>query len=112
MIYVPDYNDYNCAYISNSNTIRVYDTVPTPGQTIFYRDYYTDNHYFYRDGSTTFNNYSTLPTCLLNEEVTTSFYYRTDFADIVIVSFIFCFVGVYFVKSLFNALFKNTKRWL
>lgn len=112
MIYVPTYEDYNCAYLSSSNLIRVYDSVPRPNTTISYREYAIDNHYVYRDGSTTFSTYTTLPTCLLNEEVSTNFYYRTDFADICIVAFIICFTCTFLIKGLYNSLFRNNRRWL
>lgn len=112
MIYVPNYNDHNCAYLSSASNLRVYDSKPMQGQTISYRDYATDNHYLYRDGYTSFSNYSTLPTCLDDSEITTSLYYRTDFADILLCTFIIGFTCIFLVKGLFNALFKNTKRWL
>lgn len=107
MIYVPEYNSNNCVYMQSNNILRVYESVPGPNTTINFRDYMVDNHYLYRDGVTTFSQYSTLPTCLDSSVITTFYGYRTDIADILITFFLI--VGfVYFVISrLWRALFKG-----
>lgn len=109
MIYVPNYEDYNCAYLSSSNMLRVYDSVPQSGRTIYYREYAIDNHYVYRDGSTTFSQYSTLPTCLLDDEVTTNFYYRTDIADIVFLFLAFVGINYILISKLIKLFFRGSK---
>lgn len=107
MIYVPEYNNGNCAYMQSNNVIRVYESRPSNGATIHYRDYMLDNHYLFRDGEQTFSQYSTLPTCLDDSLITQNFGYRTDLADILIIFFLI--VGfIYFVISrLWRALFKG-----
>lgn len=107
MIYVPEYDNGNCAYMQSNNILRVYESRPINNSTISYRDYMVDNHYLYRDGVTTFSQYSTLPTCLSDDVITENYGYRTDIADILITFFLI--VGfIYFVISrLWRALFKG-----
>lgn len=100
MIYVPEYNINNCAYIYDANRIRVYSSRPTNNATITYRDYYFNSHYLYTDGSTTFSNYSTLPTCLNSDYISTNPYYRTDLADILICVFITITIGYFIIKKI------------
>ena len=103
MIYVPNYELSNCAYIYNNNTIRVYDSVPIQGRTIDYTDYYYNSHYMSVHGTTTFNNYSTLPTCIDDDNITTNIYYRNDITDILI-----CFtIIVGFIWLLLSLLIKK-----
>lgn len=85
-IYVPNYSTSNCAYIYNSDVIRVYDSVPRNNSTVAYKDYYIKSSYIYNEGSTTFSNYTTLPVCINSNRITTQFYYRNDFPMIMITS--------------------------
>ena len=107
MIYVPDYLPGNCAYMQSNNILRVYETTPTNGSTVSYRDYMVDNHYLYRDGVTTFSQYSTLPTCLNSSDITTFYGYRTDIADILITFIIIVGFIFFFISRLWKALFKG-----
>ena len=61
LIYVPNYENGNCAYIYNSDIIRVYNSVPSHNSVINYKDYYIKSSYIYNEGSTSFGNYATLP---------------------------------------------------
>lgn len=109
MIYVPDYDTTNCAYIYNNNVIRVYDSVPMQGRTIDYTDYYFNSHYMHTSGTTTFSNYSTLPTCILDDDITTSFYYRNDISDILIVFTIIIAFCWFFISLLVKKLLKGRR---
>lgn len=109
MIYVPEYESYNCAYLNSSNILRVYDSVPIQGRTIDYREYAIDNHYVYRDGSTTFSNYSTLPVCLDDDVITTNFYYRTDISDIVFLFISFIGINYILISKLVKLFFRGSK---
>lgn len=109
MIYVPNYDVTNCAYVYNNNTIRVYDSIPIQGRTIDYTDYYINSHYVYNVGSTTFSNYSTLPTCLSDDNITTSFYYRNDFSDICIIFFVIVIICYFLISLLAKKLLKGRK---
>ena len=110
MIYVPHYNKNNtCVVITNKDTIRVYNQVPTHNSTIDYTDYYVNSHYLYNTGTQTFNQYSNLPSCIAKEELTDNVYYRTDYADCLIIFFIlfiFCFYVPYrIIKRFFGRWF-------
>lgn len=109
MIYVPDYDSSQCAYIYNSNTIRVYDSFPMQGRTINYTDYYFNSHYMHTSGSTTFSNYSTLPTCLLEDDITTSIYYRNDISDILLVFVIILGFCWFFISLLVKKILKGRR---
>lgn len=106
-VYVPNYESDNCAYMYSNNTLRVYDSVPRANTTIHYIDYMVDNHYLFREGSTTFSQYSTLPTCLDDSNITTNFGYRTDIADILLVFFLIVGFIYFCVSRLWRTLFKG-----
>lgn len=83
MIYVPNDLPYDACYVLQSNyVLRVYEEVPRNNSTIDYIDVALDNHYIYRDGSTSFSQYTTLPTCIDSSRITNSWSYRTDFFEI------------------------------
>ena len=109
MIYVPEYSSGNCAYMQSNNVLRVYDTKPTNNSTINYRDYMVDNHYLYRDGTTNFSNYSTLPTCLSDEVITQNYGYRTDIADILLVFVIILGICYFIISKLISSFFRGWK---
>lgn len=95
MIYVPDKENYSCFVVRSSDTIRAYKQKPTYNSNIDYRDYYVNSNYMYQDGNQQFSNYSTLPVCLNNSELTNNVYYRNDFDSILIIFLIlsiFCFL--------------------
>lgn len=114
MIYVPDLN-YECYVLVNKDTIRAYETKPyNPGYNqqinINYRDYYINSSYLYTDGFQQFGNYSTIPICLNESQLTDAIYYRADIDKIMIVFFIFLFIIVFTggicLKSLLRGLFR------
>lgn len=83
MIYVPDDLPYSACYVMQSNyVLRVYQSTPTYNSTVNYVDVALDNHYLYREGQQTFNNYSTLPTCIASSRITNNWSYRSDFFEI------------------------------
>lgn len=105
MLYVPNYDNNNCAYIYNSDVIRVYDNRPTsPGQ-YSYTDYYPRLHYQYNRGSTTFSSYSTYPTC--SDSVSTNFYYRNDITEILIIFVIVVGFHYLLISKLVKTLLKG-----
>lgn len=107
-MYVPNYSDGMCAYLYNDRFIRVYDSTPTYNSTISYTDYLFDSHYLSRRGSTTFSNYSSLPTC--DSNITTNFYARNDISDIVILFTIFVGWTWFLVSKLVKTLLHGGKR--
>lgn len=107
VIYVPEYIDGNCAYIYSTDIIRVYDSQPRQNTTIAYKDYYIKSSYIYNEGSTTFSNYTTLPTCINSSRITTDVYYRNDLPDILWIFFVFCIFGLYIPLKIFLRLFRR-----
>lgn len=107
MIYVPEYNENNCAYIYNSDIIRVYDSQPVHNSTISYKDYYIKSSYIYNTGSTTFSNYSTLPTCIDSSRITTDVYYRNDFDSILIIFVLLVIICFWVPWKIFIRLFRR-----
>lgn len=107
-IYVPNYNNNNCAYILNNDVIRVYDTQPRANSTISYKDYYINSQYIYNEGSTTFSQYTTLPTCITSSRITTDVYYRNDLANILIIFALIVFIGLWCPWRLLLRIFR---RW-
>lgn len=106
-VYVPVYDNNNCAYIYNSDIIRVYNSRPTYNSTITYKDYYIKSQYIYNEGSTTFGQYSNLPTCIANSRITTDIYYRNDLPDILIIFFALCVVCFVFPWKIFVRMFRR-----
>lgn len=111
MIYVPNQDDYRCFYMQSNNVLRAYKTIPNYNTTVNYRDYMIDNHYLYRDGVQTFSNYSTLPVCLSNDDISSNYFYRTDLADILII-FLIIVGGIWFlISKLIKTLFRGHRRY-
>ena len=109
-VYVPEYTTGNCAYIRDADVIRVYDSVPRQNATISYKDYYIKSGYIYNTGSTTFSNYSTLPTCIVDSRITTEYVYRNDFPVIMLTSLAMCFFGYFLVRTIVRTVFLGW-RW-
>ena len=108
-VYVPSYQNGNCAYIYNTDIIRVYNSVPQANQTISYKDYYIKSNYIYNTGSTTFNQYSTLPTCINSNRITTDVYYRNDIMQILIIFVILAFCCLWLPFKLVMRMFGRWK---
>lgn len=107
MVYVPSYSNDQCAIVTNSDTIRVYDTIPTHNSTVNYTEYYLEHDYISFNGSQTFNQYSTLPTC--RNDITTDWYYRVDLPQILII-FVILFIIIYYVP--YKIMRRFFGRWL
>lgn len=103
-IYVPDLESYKCYYVYSSDVIRAYKEIPQNNKTIDYRDYYIKSNYIYKDGSTSFSSYATLPVCLDISNLTSDYYYRNDFASILVIFAIFAIFCFYFPFRLFRRL--------
>lgn len=111
MIYLPDeINANNCAYVYDTNTIRVYERVPQTNSTISYTDYFINSNYITRTGQTTFNNYSTINyDCIDYTKFTTSYAYRNDFASILIITLIIIGSVWFLISKLIKTLLKGRK---
>ena len=104
-VYVPNYESNNCAYMQSNNVLRVYEEQPQANSTLSYIDYMVDNHYLYRTGTSVFTSYSTLPTCIDSQNITTNFYYRTDFDSILFIFAILFLFIIYIPLKLLSRLF-------
>ena len=110
MIYVPEDLTYNyCYVVQNEDVIRGYDRYPINNSNYNYRDYYVNSNYMYRDGSGTWSQYSTLPTCLSTDVITNDYYYRNDFSNICIIFLIFSIFIIFIPFKIISRLFG---RWL
>lgn len=109
-IYLPESTTYNkCYVVQNEQVIRAYDTIPSNNTSYKYRDYYINSNYIYKDGSGNWSQYSTLPVCLDNSLITTDFYYRLDFPNILFIFLVFSIFIVYIPFKIFSRAFG---RWL
>lgn len=104
-VYLPVYQNSNCAVIQNSDVIRVYETRPTYNTDVNYIDYYIHSDYISNHGTQRFNQYSTLPSCIESNLITNEYGYRIDFPEIMITSCIMIFLGYFFVSKVVRALF-------
>ena len=107
MIYVPDLENYKCYVIRNDSTMRAYKTIPRNNTEVGYRDYFFTSNYLYQDGTQSFSNYSVLPVCLDNSILTTDYYYRNDFPQILLMFTIIAIFAFYVPIKVFNRLFRR-----
>lgn len=107
-IYVPSSNVYDkCYVVQSSDIIRGYDRVPSYDTDYNYRDYYINSSYIYRDGSSHWSSYTSLPTCLDSDVITNDFYYRLDMPNILLMFFIINIFGVFIPIKIFSKIFKK-----
>ena len=113
MIYVPDLENYKCYVVRDTNTIRAYKEIPKRNSEIEYRDYYINSHYLYQDGTQSFGNYTSayLPVCLDSSNLTTSYNYRNDFADIMIIFAIMTGIVWFLTSKLVKTFFRGFRRY-
>lgn len=108
MIFVPETTTYNkCYVVQSEGVIRGYDTYPRNNASYNYRDYYINSSYIYRDGTGTWSQYSTLPTCLSDSIITNDFYYRQDLPNILIMFLIINIFGIYLPIKIFSKIFRK-----
>ena len=105
MIYVPNYTNSNCVVIRDKDTIRVYDSQPTYNSNNYFTDYYINSNYLFNNGYQQFNQYSTLPTCINHNLLTTNVYYRNDFDKIMIIFLILLLICFYFPYKMLSRMF-------
>ena len=107
-IFMPSDNTYNkCYVVQSSDVIRGYDRVPSNNTSYNYRDYYINSSYIYKDGTGTWNQYSTLPICLDDDIITNDFYYRLDMPNILLMFLIINIFGIFIPIKIFSKIFKR-----
>lgn len=109
LIFMPESSTYNkCYVVQSEGVIRGYDHTPSYNTNYNYRDYYIKSSYIYRDGSGTWNNYSSLPVCLSSDIITNNFYYRLDMPYILLMFLIINIFAIYLPIKLFSKVIKRS----
>lgn len=109
-IYLPidNVNDFACFSIYDKDTVRAYKTQPQLDSSSEYVDFYINSHYLQKTGIQSWGQWnSSLPTCISSDSITTDFYYRNDFPDILLIFIIFAIVGIYLPFKLFSRIFRK-----
>lgn len=110
MVYVPS-SSCACVSITNGNYLRCYLERPRQNSTINYTDFYFDSHYIGVEGRQTFSQYSTIPTCLSNNDITNNVFYRHDIDSILIIFFIILLICFYFPYRIVSRAFGRWFKW-
>lgn len=109
-IYLPidNVNDFSCYSVYDKDTVRAYRIQPQLDSSSEYVDFYINSHYLQRTGIQSWGQWnSSLPTCLSSDSITTDYYYRNDFPDILLIFIIFAIVGIYLPFKLFSRIFRK-----
>lgn len=109
-IYLPinNVNDFACYSIFDKDTIRAYYTKPALDSSSEYVDFYVNSHYLEKTGIQSWGQWnSSLPTCISSDLITTDYYYRNDFPDILLIFIIFAIVGIYLPFKLISRIFRK-----
>ena len=107
MIYVPEKENYKCYVVRSEEVIRAYEEVPKNNTEVNYRDYYYNSNYLYNDGVQSFSQYTTIPVCLDNNNITSDVYYRNDFDSILVIFLIMCIFCFLIPIKVFLRLFRR-----
>lgn len=108
-IYMPvnSVNDFSCYVIYDSETIRAFVDNPHIGQNA-YTDFYINSHYLSKEGVQEITSSLEFPQCENIHRITNDYYYRNDFAHIVV---IVMFV-VFFILLTIKVFSRMFGRWL
>lgn len=109
-IYLPinNVNDFACYSIYDKDTVRAYYTKPALDSSSEYVDFYINSHYLQKTGTQSWGQWnSSLPICLSSDSITTDYYYRNDFPDILLIFIIFAIVGIYLPFKLISRIFRK-----
>lgn len=109
-IYLPidNVSDFACYSVYDKDTIRAYYTQPQIDSSSEYVDFFVNSHYLQKTGTQSWGQWSsTLPTCITSNSITTDYYYRNDFADILLIFIIFAIVGIYLPFKIFSKIFRK-----
>ena len=91
-VYLPSFNDTQCAIILDSETIRVYDSIDI-NTNVTFTDYFINSHYLNKTGNILLTE---SVECLNSNLITNDFYYRNDLSDILICFLIILLFAFYF----------------
>lgn len=109
-LYLPieNVNDFACYSIYDKDTVRAYYTKPAIDSSSEYVDFFINSHYLKKTGIQSWGQWnSNLPICISSDSITTDYYYRNDFPDILLIFIIFAIVGIYLPFKLFSRIFRK-----
>lgn len=100
-VYVPNKENYTCITIHDKDTIRAYKNELDLFIYNDYDDIYIHSDYYIRSGS---EELQEMPNCLTDEYITSSYYYRQDFLQIILIFLLLSFICFFFPIKLFSRL--------
>ena len=103
-IYVPKYENGNCAIVLDKDTIRVFKTYDR--EVNYYTDYFVNSHYLKKEGIYGIVDVN----CIKDQIMTTTPIYRNDIMDIFVVGLLFIFTIWFFITKLIKVFFLGW-RW-
>lgn len=109
-IYLPidNVNYFACYSVLDKDTIRAYRSQPQIDSSSEYVDFYINSHYLQKTGIQSWGQWnSSLPNCISSDSITTDYYYRNDFPDILLIFIIFAIVGIYLPFKLISRIFRK-----
>lgn len=110
-IYLPvdNINNYQCYVIQNGDVIRAYVTTPRNNSSSNYTDFYINSHYIQTNGTQTWGNTSSLPSCINSSIITNEIVYSNDFLGGL---FIFCILFFFIIYFPYRIMRRILGRWL
>lgn len=102
MIYVPNIENYKCVVIRSEQAIRAYKEVPTNNSSIAYDDYFIQSNYISQSGVQNFTNYTSLPTCVSDKNLTDDWLYMVNVYQVFVIIFCILFIMYIPVKTIFR----------
>lgn len=106
MIYVPDVDSFEC-FVMYDGYIRAYPDLSDISSSVAYTDFLYNSNYYTRTGEEELSEY---PTCISSDQLSSNYYYRTDFDKILVIFLIFAFVIIYLPIKLIFTLFNRRRR--
>jgi len=110
-IFVPGYTPqlFPCVVIQNATTIRAYRQMPANNTTRQFTDFFFNAgaRYMAVNGTQTFSNTATLPTCIPQSQLTNNWWHRTDLDSILIIFIILAIFMFYIPLKIVNRLFRK-----
>jgi len=105
-VYLPSFTSSNCIVVKDKDTIRLYETLPTLGDSVNYTDYFINSHYLTKSGVELIDS---VAACESQDNFTNEIYYRNDFDSICIIFIVFALICIYLPFKIVSRAFG---RWL
>lgn len=113
MIYLPD-DDFSkeCVVILDKDTVRAYQINPYDlevGDLYYYRDYYINSHYIFKDDYDILYSSSVFGSCIDENNLTNIIYYRNDIFEILALLVLIVGVCWFLVSKLYKTFMRGGK---